>query len=101
MKLYLFIAEMGIEPTIIGPFKDDEERDIEALKHRIEDGYESDDSIFKLDIDDDGVPHTFSYSGGFFEDQICWDCDSIKKPVMADVDGTNLEEVFECPECHS
>ena len=66
MKLYLFITEGDVEPQIQGPFKSEAQRSVAAKAHKRENG--DNDGIFMLDVDSQGVPTTYSYSNGFFEE---------------------------------
>ena len=65
--LYLITVEDDVEPEIIGPFKDEGERDHFAKELR--EKYEFDGGIYPLDIKSEKEPvkvEAWAYSGGFF-----------------------------------
>jgi len=66
--LYLITIEGDVEPEIIGPFKDQNERNTFAKEFR--EKYSFEGGIFPLDIKSDaalGKVEAWAYSGGFFE----------------------------------
>ena len=66
MTRHFLIPVYGdVEPVMLGPYGDADERDTAAKAYRIINGDE--DGIFWLDIPDDGPPKIGAYSGGFFE----------------------------------
>jgi len=65
---YVLFVEGDIEPSLIGPFRNPEDRDNEAIRLKREHGDEH--GIFMLDIDTIGRPSVDAYSGGFFEDAL-------------------------------
>ena len=66
--IYLVFVEGDIDPSIIGPFADDDERDRKAHDLRREHG--RDHGIFMLDVDPiSGVPTIDAYCGGFFHEE--------------------------------
>lgn len=65
--IYLVFVEGDIEPQIIGPFADAEERDSTAHELRRECG--EDHGIFMLNVDPaNGKPTMGAYCGGFFRE---------------------------------
>lgn len=60
MRHYLFITVNDVEPFVFGPYKTNRERDLEAGKHRHENG--NSDGIFRLDVDKRGYATTWEYS---------------------------------------
>jgi hypothetical protein len=63
--IYLVFVEGDIEPRIVGPFADGDERDKKARELRREHG--QDHGIFMLDVEPgNGVPSIDAYCGGFF-----------------------------------
>lgn len=56
----------GVEPSVLGPWPTEEDRDAAALALRAEQSPE--DNIFTLTIDAHGRPWVGTYSNGFFED---------------------------------
>jgi len=63
--IYLVFVEGDIEPRIVGPFADGDERDRKARELRREHG--RDHGIFMLDVEpSSGVPSIDAYCGGFF-----------------------------------
>jgi hypothetical protein len=66
--IYLVFIENDIEPRIVGPFADGDERDRKAHELRRERG--RDHGIFMLDMDPvSGVPMMDAYCGGFFMEE--------------------------------
>ena len=61
---YLLIMHSDIEPEVIGPYEDEEQRDKAALAYRAEHG--RDDGVFMLTTGDKDVPAVEAYCGGFF-----------------------------------
>jgi len=61
---FLFITAGDIEPQIKGPYKTEKARSKAARAHKKFHGDE--DGIFGLDINNNS-PHTWAYSGGFFD----------------------------------
>jgi hypothetical protein len=65
--IYLLVIYGDIEPELLGPFKDEDERDAKALKIRKEEGDRH--GIFMLTVEETThKPEVNAYSGGFFED---------------------------------
>jgi hypothetical protein len=63
--IYLVFVEGDIEPRIVGPFADGDERDRKARELRREHG--RDHGIFMLEVEPiSGVPTIDAYCGGFF-----------------------------------
>jgi len=63
--IYLVFVEGDIEPRIVGPFADGDERDKKARELRREHG--RDHGIFMLDVEPmSGAPSIDAYCGGFF-----------------------------------
>ncbi len=65
--LYLITVENDVEPEIIGPFKDEDERDRFAKEFREKYGFEG--GIFLQDIESETPPKSITaraYVGGFF-----------------------------------
>ena len=63
--IYLVFVEGDIEPRIVGPFVDGDERDKKARELRRENG--RDHGIFMLDVEPtSGAPSIDAYCGGFF-----------------------------------
>ena len=69
-KFYVLFVEGDIEPSLLGPYKTQNERDAKARELKInEDGYANDENgIFWMDVTH-GVPEVGFYSGGFFEEK--------------------------------
>ena len=63
---YLLIVYGDIDPEVIGPFADEDQRDNAALVFRRNHGDE--DGIFMLSVAGGGRPHVAAYSGAFFEE---------------------------------
>lgn len=61
---YLLIMHGDIEPEVIGPYENEEDRDRAALAYRAQHG--RDDGVFMLTTDEEGVPSVNAYCGGFF-----------------------------------
>lgn len=64
--LYLITVEDDVEPTVVGPFKSEEERDRFAKVF-----FDFEGGIFPLDIESETPPKAVTacaYSGGFFQD---------------------------------
>lgn len=69
-KYYVLFVESDIEPSLLGPYKTQKERDAKAKELKVtEDGYANDENgIFWMDVTN-GVPKVGVYGGGFFEDK--------------------------------
>lgn len=66
--IYLVFVEGDIEPRIVGPFADGDERDKKARELRQEHG--RDHGIFMLDVEPvSGTPNIDAYCGGFFMEE--------------------------------
>jgi len=65
---YVLFVEGDIEPSLVGPFHNTDERDKAAVSLKREHGDEN--GIFMLDIDTIGRPSVDAYSGGFFEEAL-------------------------------
>jgi hypothetical protein len=64
--IYLLVIYGDVEPEVLGPFKDEAERDRKALDIREEGGDEH--GIFLLTVEKTThKPEVTAYSGGFFE----------------------------------
>lgn len=63
MTLYL-IGVSGVEPSVFGPYKSQEERDKEAI--RIHQGQDEDEFLFLADVSPDGELALDTYSASFF-----------------------------------
>ena len=61
---YLLIMHGDIEPEVIGPYQDEEQRDRAALAYRAAHG--CDDGVLMLTTDEAGIPEVEAYCGGFF-----------------------------------
>jgi hypothetical protein len=65
--IYLLVIYGDIEPELLGPFKDEDERDMKALDIRKDEGNQH--GIFMLTVEETThKPEVDAYSGGFFED---------------------------------
>ena len=63
--IYLIFVEGDIEPRIVGPFADGDERDKKARELRSANG--PDHGIFMLDVHaGNSIPSVRAYCGGFF-----------------------------------
>jgi hypothetical protein len=62
---YLVDVWSGVEPSLLGPYPTDEERDAAALTHR-KDNQSEEDTLFWLDVPSQGEPKIGAYSGAFF-----------------------------------
>ena len=69
-KYYVLFVEGDIEPSLLGPYKTQKERDAKARELKInEEGYANDENgIFWMDVTN-GVPEVGFYNGGFFEEK--------------------------------
>jgi len=68
-KHYLIVVEDGIEPSPLGYFETEDERD--AVAKEIRAAQDEDDCLFWADIDEKGALTVGSYVAGFFlDDQI-------------------------------
>ena len=68
MGIYLVFVEGDIEPRLVGPFADGDERDRKARELRREHG--RDHGIYMLDVDPrSGAPSIDAYCGGFFMEE--------------------------------
>ena len=63
-RSYLIVVEAGVEPSALGPFPTENERDEVAKEIRA--GQEEDDALFWADVDERGVLTVGSYMAGFF-----------------------------------
>ena len=63
--IYLVFVEGDVDPRLVGPFANGDERDKKARQLRRERG--RDHGIYMLEVDPtSGVPSIDAYSGGFF-----------------------------------
>ena len=65
-SIYLIFNRDDIEPEVIGPFNDEDQRDKKARELRREHGDEH--GIFMLYVARNDEPTIHAYSGGFFEE---------------------------------
>lgn len=68
MNLYLLKMVGDVYPELDGPFENEDERNDAAIAHRDGDP-EMEDGLFRLDIDEEGTPSIYPYSGGFFMEE--------------------------------
>ena len=66
-KHYLIEVADGIEPSALGPFETDNERD--EIAKQIRAGMDEDDCLFWAEVDERGVLTVGSYMAGFFLDE--------------------------------
>ena len=67
MAKYLVIIHGDVEPELVGPFNDEDERDNRAIKHRKSDPAKE-DGLFTLDIDETGIPSIDAFAAGYLDD---------------------------------
>jgi hypothetical protein len=64
--IYLLIVHGDVEPEVVGPFANDDMRDMSALALRKKHG--DDTGIYMLSVDTEtGKPSVEAYSGSFFD----------------------------------
>ena len=64
--LYLLVVEGGVEPSVLGPYQTEDERDHAAKQIRRR--QEEDDGLFWADIDDTAALTVGAYTAGFFRE---------------------------------
>jgi hypothetical protein len=66
MKYYIFQTVEDVEPVIHGSYDSALTRDRAAIGLRQQDP-EEENGLFPMNINDEGIPMVYAYSGGFFE----------------------------------
>lgn len=67
-EMYFTLFIWGdVDPSLEGPFKTAEERDAKSLEIRRREGPDE-GGIYKLDVDQHGIPQVRPYYGGFLDD---------------------------------
>lgn len=67
MNYYLLAVFDDVDPTLIGPFPNEDLRDDKAIE--IREAFGKDHGIYALDIDGPGKPKIDAYPGKFFMEQ--------------------------------
>lgn len=66
MKHYLLIVWGDVDPELKGPYKNASERDQAAKDHRASDD-DTEDGLYRVDVNSSGKPKISSYPGFFFD----------------------------------
>lgn len=67
MKYYVLFVEGDVEPSLVGPFDNEEERDAEARRVRAEN---DENGVYALEVTPDGIPAVRSYGASEIDSEV-------------------------------